>query len=173
MRSLFTKIKTFLREHGTKLLVFLVLVVQLIFAVSLYLFATLIKEIEVAKDTHWWTPWIPAIAAVIITAGALITLYTNKRMSERQFKQREAAEQVRFDRQAFESLFTDILNRFSSESRIIRANAAIRLADMARKKWPERPEEKRPDNYPFFPDATSQLAAALHMEDNQAVCDEV
>src|SRR5688572_22468981 len=106
MRFLIAKIETVFRKHGTKVLVFLVLAMQLVFAVALFRSATLIKEIEVAKDTHWWTPWIPIVAAVIVTAGALITLYTNKRLSERQFEKRHAAEQNRFDRQAFESLFT-------------------------------------------------------------------
>ncbi len=173
MRSLFAKIKTFPGKHSTKLLIFLVLAVQVVLAVALFRYATYIKEIEVPKDAHWWTPWIPAIAAVIATAGALITLYTNKRLSERQFVQRQAVEQDRFDRQALESLFTDILNRFASENPIIRANAAIRLAEMARKNWPGRPEEKLPENFPFFPDAASQLAAALYMEEHRAVRDEV
>jgi hypothetical protein len=142
----------------------LILAVQVVFAVTLYYFVIHVKEItvKVPTDTHWWIPWIPVIAAVIVTAGALITLYANKRLSE-----------IQFDRQALESLFTDILNRFASENPIIRANAAIRLAEMVQKKWPGRPNKKTPGNYPFFPDATSQLAAALHMESNQAVRNEV
>jgi hypothetical protein len=162
MRSPLTNVKAFLSGNATKLLLSVVLIVQVIFAVALYRAATHTKEIEVPKDTHWWTPWIPVIAAAIVTAGALITLYTNKRLSE-----------LHFDRQGLQSLLTDILNRFASENPIIRANAAIRLGEIARKNWPGRSKKKTRDNYPFFPDASSQLAAALHMEENEAVREEI
>jgi uncharacterized protein YjbI with pentapeptide repeats len=170
MTALLANTKTLVGKHWPKLSA---LVVFLILAGIFYRFVTQIKEITVPKDAHWWTPWIPVIAALIATAGALITVYTNKRLSEHQFNERQKTEQNHFDRQAMEALFTDILNRFASENLIIRANAAIRLGDMSRKNWPGRDAEKTPDNYPFFPDAASQLAAALHMEDNQAVRDEV
>lgn len=155
-------IKAFLYEHANKLLVCLVLVIQLAFAFALYLFVTQIKEIVVEKHTHWYTPWTSVIAAAIATAGALITLYTNKRLSE-----------IQFDRRALESSFADILNRFASENPIIRANAAIRLGEIAQKQWPGKSERETLDNYPFFPNATAQLAAALQMEHNKAVRDEV
>lgn len=162
MSRLFAEIKKWSGTHGTKALIVLILAVQVVFAIAFFYFGSSIREIEVAKDTHWWTPWIPVVAALIATAGVLITLYTNKGLSERQF-----------DRRAQESLFTDILNRFAAKNPIIRANAAIRLAEMARKNWPGKPEQKTPDNFPFFPDAASQLAAALYMENNRAVRDEI
>jgi Pentapeptide repeats (8 copies) len=175
MHSLFAKTKAFLSEHGIRLLGYLILVAQVVFAVAVYYFATHITEVKVKvpEGTHWWTPWIPALAALIVTAGALITLYTNKRVSERHFELQALESERHFDRQALESLFTDILNRFAAENPIIRANAAIRLGEIVRKNWPGTPTKKTPDNYPFFPDATSQLAAALHMEDNQAVRNEI
>jgi len=157
MRSIFVNIKTFLYEHSSKLLLFFILVVQLVFAFPLYLFVTHIKEIQL--DLKEWTS---VIAACIATAAALITLYTNKRLTE-----------LQFDRRALETSLTDILNRFASENPIIRANAAIRLGEIVQKNWPGRPKNKTPDNYPFFQDATAQLAAALQMERNKAVRDEV
>jgi hypothetical protein len=164
MNSVFNKIGNFLREHGRKLVLSVVLLVQTVFAVAVYYFVIHVKEIKVRvpHDTHWWVPWIPAVAAVIAAAAALITLYTNRRTTERNF-----------DRQASESLFADILNRFASRNPIIRANAAIRLGDVVEKNWPGRPKKKTKENYPFFPDASSQLAAALHIENNKAVRGEI
>ena len=173
MRTFFFKTKTFFFKRATMLLVLFALAVQLVFAAVLYQLATSILEIQVAKDTHWWTPWIPVVAVCIATIGALITLYTNKRLSERQFAQRQTTEQDRFDRQSLGALYTDISNRFAAQDQIVRAGAAIRLAEMARKNWPGASQEKTPNNYPFFLEATSQLAASLHMEENRAVRDEV
>jgi pentapeptide repeat protein len=131
-------------------------------------------RIEVEKGTLWWTqfPWY-ALAAAFAGAIALVTFLCTRAQNQQQFERQQAAEQERFDRQQLDSLFVDIQNRFASESAMMRANAAIRLAEMAEMRLPGKPVVRVRENYPFFSRAASQLSAALHMEKEQAVRDEV
>jgi uncharacterized protein YjbI with pentapeptide repeats len=78
-------------------------------------------QLPIHQSTPWWKdfPWA-ALAAVASFISALIAVIINKQLSERQFERKSLADE-----------FTDILNRFSSENPIIRANAAIRLGEMA------------------------------------------
>jgi uncharacterized protein YjbI with pentapeptide repeats len=141
-------------------------------------------QLPIHQSTPWWKdfPWA-ALAAVASFVSALIAVLINKRLSERQFERKSLADE-----------FTDILNRFSSENPIIRANAAIRLGEMAGREVPaeyrflpaigltapEKPrgvegngQKSNPVVYPFFSRAVAQLAAALHMEEHSAVRAEV
>jgi hypothetical protein len=135
---------------------------------------TVVFRIEVEKGSLWWTqfPWYAA-AAAFAGAIALITFLSTRAQNQQHFERQQAAEQERFDRQELDSLFIDIQNRFASESAMVRANAAIRLAEMAEMRLPGKPAAQARENYPFFSRAASQLSAALHMEREQAVRDEV
>ena len=189
-----------IRRQPRRLWLHAVLIAVEILGIALiYSLSPTVVEIPVEKDRHWWTPLIPIIAAIIATVGALVTLRVNTRQSEKQFERRlsedrkrfekeraddeersriqEDATRVRFDRQALETLFTDIIDRFSSANPIIRASAAIRLAEMAQKEWPYSDATSRPQTdraaFAFFVDAVSQLTAALHLDSEQPVRDEV
>jgi hypothetical protein len=131
-------------------------------------------RVPVEKGSLWWVqfPWF-APAAVLTGVIALVTFLFTRAQTQEHFERQQAAEQERFERQELDSLFTDIQDRFASASPIMRANAAIRLAEMAEMRQPGKAAVRTQESYPFFPRAVSQLAAALHMETEQAVRDEV
>jgi uncharacterized protein YjbI with pentapeptide repeats len=135
------------------------------------------------QTSPWWKdfPWA-LVAAILSVAGVLIGAFISKRLSEQQFERKSLAEE-----------FTDILNRFASENPIIRANAAIRLGEIAYRKvrrtdwlsWmPFDRRVRTPTTVPaavetdeteppFFGRTIAQLAAALHMEEHAAVRAEI
>jgi hypothetical protein len=133
-----------------------------------------VLQVPVEKGSVWWVqfPWF-APAAVFTGVIALVTFAFTRAQNQEHFERQQAAELERFDRQELDDLFIDIQNRFSSGSAIMRANAGIRLAEMAEMHLPGKPAIRTCENYPFFSRAASQLAAALHMETEQAVRDEV
>lgn len=51
----------------------------------------------------------------------------------------------------------------------MRANAAIRLAEMAQQRYPGKSDRKEPESYPYFSRAASQLATTLRMEEDAQV----
>jgi hypothetical protein len=134
----------------------------------------LVLRITAERGSLWWTqfPWYAA-AAAFAGAIALVTFLFTRAQNQQQFERQQAAEQERFDRQELCALFIDIQNRFASENAMMRANAAIRLAEMAQTLLPGKSAVRARENYPFFSRTASQLAAALHMEQDQAVRDEV
>jgi hypothetical protein len=153
----------------------------LLIGVELLLAAVLVRllwsgrlRIPVEKGSSLWTqfPWFP-VAAIFSAMIGLVTFLFTRAQNQQQFEHQQAAEQERFDRRELDDLFIDIQDRFAAESAIMRANAAIRLGEMAGMGLPGRPAARTPENYPFFSRAASQLAAALHMETEQAVRDEV
>ncbi len=121
---------------------------------------------EVEKDKSGWTlyaSYYTGILGSIGAFGALVTYLDSRRQK-----------QEHFERTALDAQFTDILNRFAdNDSPTLRANAAIRLAEMSREHLPGKPTEFNAENNPFFPRAASQLACALHMEENDSVLAEV
>lgn len=115
------------------------------------------------KDKSLWTqlPW-QAGATLLVGIGGLLTFISSKRQKD-----------IHFEREALEKQFNDTLDRLASTDRILRANAVIRLAEMVEECWPGRSRAFSPANYPFFTRALSQLTAALHLEQEQALRDEV
>lgn len=108
-----------------------------------------------------------AIQAAVAWVGGVIALGT--------FFLNRSQKQEHFDRQTIEARFVDIQDRFADkDSPMMRASAAIRLAEMAQAPAPGfKVKRLDPSNYPNFPRAGAQLSAALHMEPDQAVRDEV
>ena len=147
---------------------------------------------SLSKDsTPTWALFIQPVATVLAASGVLIAAFITKNWQDklrnlqeeqfetkreddlRNFEEKEKAEKLRFDRKALADEFTDILNRFSSTAPVMRANAAIRLAEMGKTPQLGKPTEFVHKNYPFFERAASHLAAALHMEEEQKVRDEI
>jgi hypothetical protein len=82
--------------------------------------------------------------------------------------------QVHFDRQGLSDSFRDALDRLADKRNpMMRASAAHRLAELARRHIPGRSKMLTEENYRFFPRAVVQLAAALHMENDEEVRAEV
>ncbi|MBI3912460.1 MAG: pentapeptide repeat-containing protein [Armatimonadetes bacterium] len=160
MRQLFSKFIPWLRVWWVHLVVIAVEGALLVWVIRL---GPIHLSFPVQRGTPWWEkfPWQAAVTAV----GGVVALGT--------FLLNRSQKQEHFERQALDTQFTDILNRFSSDRPIMRANAAIRLAEMAAQRWPGRPADLTRENYPFFPRVASQLAAALHMEEDRAVRDEI
>ncbi len=122
--------------------------------------------VQVEQGKSWWTLLGPYAAPVAGLFGGSVALWTYNRSHKQK--------QEHFDRQSLDAQFTDILNRLSNkDSAAIRANAALRLAEMARQQAPGKNKGITPESYPFFERASSQLATMLHMEDEQVVRDEV
>lgn len=84
--------------------------------------------------------------------------------------QKERVDREHFRSKELQDQFGDIQDRLASTEPIIRANAAIRLAQFGKTLKPgEAKEPKTEENYPYFIDASSQLATALHLESNPAI----
>lgn len=124
---------------------------------------TLHAYIPFSKGIPFWLqlPW----SAIVTFLGGLIVLFT--------YIANHRQKQQHFEREALDNQFKDILDRLANESPMLRANAVIRLAEMAEQKYPGKSSELIPDNYPFFSRAASQLSTSLHMERERAVRDEV
>lgn len=87
---------------------------------------------------------------------------------------RQEQERLHFERRELQEQFVDIENRLASAEPIIRANAALRLAEFAKRPQPrptEAPVEqpRTEEHFPYFVPVASQLATALHLESNAAV----
>jgi hypothetical protein len=155
-----------------------VIVVELLLAAALIRLLRsgqiVVFQVPVEKGSVWWIqfPWF-APAAAFAAVITLVTFLFTRAQNQEQFERQQAAEQERFDRKQMDELFVDIQDRFASASAIMRANAAIRLGEMAEMRLPGKPAVRTRENYPFFSRAASQLAAALQMETEQAVRDEV
>jgi len=126
------------------------------------------------KGSSPWTqvPWQPIVTAAT-AVGALITFVFNQAQKQRHFDRQQGAEQSRFELQALDNQFADTLDRLASEQPFMRANAAIRLAEMAAMRQPGRPCVRTAVNYPFFERALWQLVAALRLERDGSVRHEV
>jgi len=126
-------------------------------------------------NRFWWKefPWTPV--AILLGAAGTITAawitfawqYDLRRMQEDQFRDKQKADQEHFESQSLDTQFKDIQDRFASENPIQRAHAANRLAEMAGKRSPGKPEEPTVENYPYFPRAVSHLVTALHIEEDR------
>ncbi len=150
------------------------------FLLLAYLGAWLILWLAGIDLMAWW-PWkwfhgVPALAeavrgsaiqAAVGWVGGVVGLGT--------FFLNRAQKQEHFDRQTDEARFVDIQDRFADkDSPMMRASAAIRLAEMAQTLAPGFSANRLDAmSYPFFPRVAAQLSAALHMEPEQAVRDEV
>lgn len=98
-----------------------------------------------------------------------------QRLEREHFSEQQVVQRWQFDQQTLEGRFVDIQNRLADRDNLMmRANAAIRLAEIAQTPWPgEGREHLTEQSYPFFPRAAAQLSAALHMEHEQPARDEV
>lgn len=110
----------------------------------------------------WTTDFAQGFATVIIGYGALETFIWNYRQK-----------QQHFDRQLLDSQFLDIQNRIASEDPKQRANAALRLAEMAIHPYPGKSGGMTAENYPYFERASNQLAMSLRMDNETQVRIEV
>jgi uncharacterized protein YjbI with pentapeptide repeats len=146
-----------------------------------------------SPSIRWWLEHFSwsAVATLIGAGGAitaaLITLswqdrqrqaleqqFREKQSSDRKaFDEKQRADEVHFAIQGLESHFVDVQNRFASSDPIQRAYAAVRLSEMAVTQCPSWTEGSTKTKYPFYPRAASLLSAALHMESDQSVRDEV
>jgi uncharacterized protein YjbI with pentapeptide repeats len=87
-----------------------------------------------------------------------------------QFEAKAKADQIQFERKHLEEQFNDIQNRLSSDNPSMRANAALRLAQLAETLRPgSETTDHTLENNPFFPRATSQLCIAFNMEKDSGV----
>jgi|GEM_PF-5930239 Skp family chaperone for outer membrane proteins len=95
----------------------------------------------------------------------------------KEFEDKQELDILNAEKKEQQDRFADIQNRFASTDTSIRANAALRLAEFARTPRPRKTSEQleTPNlpvdetNNPYFLQAASQLATALHIEANAAV----
>lgn len=88
-----------------------------------------------------------------------------------QFKEAEGNRAAQFRSKELQDQFGDIQNRLASPEPIIRANAALRLAQFGETRKPgvEDDEPRTKDDCPYFVPVASQLATALYLEPNPAI----
>jgi len=87
-------------------------------------------------------------------------------------RERWAEEKARYERALLDTEFNDALNRLADiQNPFMRAGGANRVAALARRRVAEHGTLE--DTYPFFVRASGHLAAALHLEEESAVRDEV
>lgn len=115
------------------------------------------------------------------TVGGLITLWTYNRnhdqreremqQRQQQFKDEQAQDKIHFARTEQANQFKDILDRFASADEKTRANAALRLGELAREILPgiEAGAVRNEANNPFFIPAASALSVGLMTEDSANV----
>lgn len=135
---------------------------------------------EVVSETGGkprWTYLVPlsqaavtALAGVVAAYLALWQFNRTHKQREDQYREQQDTIRIQFDRKHLEEQFNDIQNRLSSENPSMRANAALRLAQLAETL---RPGSETTDytlqNNPFFARAVSQLSIALNMEKDLGV----
>ncbi len=128
-----------------------------------------------AKEKQpWWSYFASGIATVLgNTALAIFAWFQFRRnydQKEKQFKDDLQQKQTQFEEKTQEDRFKDIQDRFADADDKTRANAALRLAEMAQLPKPDAKGKPVCDeNYPFFMRATAPLAIALHMEKDASV----
>ncbi len=94
----------------------------------------------------------------------------DQRQKQIQFDAKVQADRLQFEEKAQEDRFKDIQDRFASSDDKTRANAALRLAEMARLPHPDAKDKPICEaNYPFFLRAGAALAIALHIEKDDSV----
>ncbi len=87
-------------------------------------------------------------------------------------RERWEDEKARHERQRTDAEFSDALNRLADiQNPFMRAGGANRIAALARRRMAESPDIELA--YPYFVRASGHLAAALHLEEESAVRDEV
>ncbi|MBC7807015.1 MAG: pentapeptide repeat-containing protein [Akkermansiaceae bacterium] len=87
-------------------------------------------------------------------------------------RERWEEEKSRYERQRLDTEFNDALNRLADiQNPFMRAGGANRVAALARRHMVATQDIE--DAYPYFVRASGHLAAALHLEDESAVRDEV
>ncbi len=87
-------------------------------------------------------------------------------------RERWEDEKARYERQRLDTEFNDALNRLADiQNPFMRAGGANRVAALARRHMAESQDIE--DAYPYFVRASGHLAAALHLEEESAVRDEV
>ena len=87
-------------------------------------------------------------------------------------RERWEEEKSRYERQRLDTEFNDALNRLADiQNPFMRAGGANRVAALARRHMADSQEIE--DAYPYFVRASGHLAAALHLEEESAVRDEV
>jgi uncharacterized protein YjbI with pentapeptide repeats len=121
---------------------------------------TATAEGAVVANRPWWTSagWLAGVG-VLAAAAVAATALAIKRRGER-----------RRQENALEQRFGDALARFSDEhDPKARANAADRLAEMARQRYPGRRARLSQESYPIFERAASRLATALCSEEEDEV----
>ncbi len=148
--------------------------------------------IPAKADFNWAKdfPWTALGGAAVIIA-ALIARDTSERkrktdkdVADDKLKQdketaeaREQREAMQFAKKELHDQFVDIENRLASSEPMMRANAALRLAEFGTRLIPRTAKENEADptpprnakNNPYFNQSASQLATALHLEANSAV----
>lgn len=87
-------------------------------------------------------------------------------------RERWEDEKSRYERQRLDTEFNDALNRLADiQNPFMRAGGANRVAALARRHMANSTDIE--DAYPYFVRASGHLAAALHLEEESAVRDEV
>lgn len=87
-------------------------------------------------------------------------------------RERWEDEKARYERQRLDTEFSDALNRLADiQNPFMRAGGANRVAALARRHMADSQDIE--DAYPYFVRASGHLAAALHLEEESAVRDEV
>ncbi|MBC8136888.1 MAG: pentapeptide repeat-containing protein [Fibrella sp.] len=108
-------------------------------------------------------PVSPAPATPAPTTSADALAFERERWEE---------EKSRYERQRLDTEFNDALNRLADiQNAFMRAGGANRVAALARRHMAETQDIE--DAYPYFVRASGHLAAALHLEEESAVRDEV
>ncbi|MCW5933535.1 MAG: pentapeptide repeat-containing protein [Fimbriimonadia bacterium] len=132
------------------------------FIVSLTIVIFILWTLYVLGLEKWTTDFAQGFATVIVGYGALETFIWNYRQK-----------QEHFGRQLLDSQFFDIQNRIASEDPKQRANAALRLAEMAQQGSSGEVKDSSKENYPYFKRAINQLSMSLRMDNESQVRIEV
>ncbi len=104
--------------------------------------------------------WIaPAIQAV----GLLVIGLVGMRQFHKFHTQRERIS----EKESMQKQFTEILDRLVAPDPVVRANAALRLAEFGKMAAPV--EGSKEQGYSYFAAAAAQLATALHLETNSSI----
>jgi len=116
------------------------------------------------KPLHGSAPSAPSTPSAVAAATESDALtFARERWEE---------EKARYERALLDTEFNDALNRLADiQNPFMRAGGANRVAALARRRVAEKGTLE--DTYPFFVRASGHLAAALHLEEESAVRDEV
>lgn len=136
------------------------LVCELLLAVWILRHGRPMFTVVIGPGKPWWDPYPwQAIAPFAVGLVALATLYTNKRQQDNHFGLKSINDE-----------FRDVLDRFAdTDNPTMRANAAMRLAELAERCAPGGTRGTTRSSHPFFPRAASQLAAATLLEPDPTV----